>query len=78
MMMRPRFFRGAKRAERGPMMIFGVLVLSKRSKVSRRAFSVCFEWIFTTFSPKVCSKICTSWEVRAISGTSRMVDKFAL
>ena len=74
MMMRPRFLIGDSRAERGPMIIRGVSEFKISSQIRWRSASVCLEWMRIISSLKVFLKISTSWEVRAISGTSRMVD----
>ncbi len=74
MMISPRLARGAKRAERGPITIRGSGFSRSLIQVWRRSARVWFEWMRTTRWPKVDSKILTSWLVRAISGTRRMVD----
>ena len=74
MMMRPRFFRGAKRAERGPMTIWGSFETRRLSQIWWRSASVWREWMRVTWVPKVDSKTWTNWEVRAISGTRMMAD----
>ncbi len=77
MMIRPRLSIGDRSAERGPMTTSGDLAevrLRMSIQRSRRLARVCWEWMRTTRWPKVCSKILTSWLVRAISGTRRMAD----
>lgn len=56
------------------MIIRGSEASRMRSQVVRRSTRVWFEWMRTTRSPKVWVKILTNWLVRAISGTSKIVD----
>lgn len=44
MMIRPRFFKGAKSAERGPIMIWGWSEVKMDSQARWRSASVCLEW----------------------------------
>ena len=60
MMMRPRFLSGAKRAERGPMTMWGESLSRIDSQIWWRSDSVCFECIKIIDLAKVVSKIWTS------------------
>jgi len=73
MMIRPKFLMGAKRAERGPMMTWGWLLVRMFSQRRWRVDCVCLEWRRVMLA-KWASKFWTSWLVRAISGTRRMTD----
>lgn len=79
MIIRPRLLIGAKRAERGPMIIrAGARLCSsgvnRSSQILCLSASVWREWMRVTFWPNVDSKTRTSWLVKAISGTKSMVD----